>query len=453
MEEGILFVVCILLKAYLYRGVGGLERTVDISMSTIRVRSGSRGIHAKKMNCIQRCWVELLVSKRMMPSSLRYATRMVKLSPCSQILGSMASSRFPSFDGRNVGFSKGCAYGTDSFKRFRTSATRREAEEADAATQDPSGEARARALDQALREINSRFGKNSVMKLGSASFAEVQTSPSGALTLDLALGGGYPKGRVVEIYGPESSGKTTLALHALAEVQKAGGNVALIDAEHAFDPVFAKHLGVDVDSLYMCQPDSGEMALEVADQLIRSSAMDMIAVDSVAALVPRAEIEGEIGQLQVGAQARLMSGALRKIAGNASRHGCTIIFLNQLRQKVGVIYGNPEVTSGGQALKYYASVRLEVRIKERISSGTDGQVGIRVKAKCTKNKVAPPYKLAEFDIIFGSGISSIGCLLDAAEGVEVVQRRGSYYYYGDQRLGQGREKSLETLKSDESLRT
>lgn len=328
----------------------------------------------------------------------------------------------------------------------------REASSTDATAADPSGEARARALEQALREINSRFGKNSVMKLGSASFGEVQTTPSGALTLDLALGGGYPKGRVIEIYGPESSGKTTLALHALAEVQKQGGNVALIDAEHAFDPVFAKHLGVDVDALYMCQPDSGEMALEVADQLIRSSAMDMIAVDSVAALVPRAEIEGEIGQLQVGAQARLMSGALRKIAGNASRHGCTIIFLNQLRQKVGVIYGNPEVTSGGQALKYYASVRLEVRIRERISSGSDGQVGIRVKAKCTKNKVAPPYKLAEFDIIFGSGISSNGCLLDAAEAVEVIQRRGSYYFYGDQRLGQGREKTLEALKSDDATR-
>jgi recombination protein RecA len=317
---------------------------------------------------------------------------------------------------------------------------------------DPSSEARARALDQALREINSRFGKNSIMKLGAASFGEVQTSPSGALTLDLALGGGYPKGRVVEIYGPESSGKTTLALHAMAEVQRAGGNVALIDAEHAFDPVFAKHLGIDVDSLYLCQPDSGEMALEVADQLIRSSAVDMIAVDSVAALVPRAEIEGEIGQLQVGAQARLMSGALRKIAGNASRHNCTVVFLNQLRQKVGVIYGSPEVTSGGQALKYYASVRLEVRIKERISSGSDGQIGIRVKAKCTKNKVAPPYKLAEFDILFGTGISATGCLLDAAEAVDVVQRRGSYYYFGDQRLGQGREKTMETLKSDNELR-
>lgn len=316
---------------------------------------------------------------------------------------------------------------------------------------DPSAEARAKALDQALKEINNRFGKNSVMKLGANTFGEVQCTPSGALTLDLALGGGYPKGRVIEIYGPESAGKTTLALHALAEVQKSGGNVALIDAEHAFDPVFAKHLGVDVDSLYLCQPDSGEMALEVADQLIRSSAMDMIAVDSVAALVPRAEIEGEIGQLQVGAQARLMSAALRKIAGNASRHNCSIIFLNQLRQKVGVIYGNPEVTSGGQALKYYSSVRMEVRIKERIA-GSDGQIGIRVKAKCTKNKVAPPYKLAEFDILFGSGISANGCLLDAAEAVGVVIRRGSYYFFGDDRLGQGREKTLESIKSNEVLR-
>ena len=327
-----------------------------------------------------------------------------------------------------------------------------EAEISGSASSTPSASARAKALDQALKEINGRFGKNSVMKLGSNMFGEVVSTPSGALTLDLALGGGYPKGRVIEIYGPESAGKTTLALHALAEVQKQGGNVALIDAEHAFDPVFAKRLGLDIDSLYLCQPDSGEMALEVADQLIRSSAMDMIAVDSVAALVPRAEIEGEIGQLQVGAQARLMSAALRKIAGNASRHNCSIIFLNQLRQKVGVIYGNPEVTSGGQALKYYSSVRMEVRIKERISAGAEGQIGIRVKSKITKNKVAPPYKLAEFDIMFGSGISANGCLLDAAEATGVVQRRGSYYFFGDERLGQGREKTLETLKTKEDLR-
>lgn len=316
---------------------------------------------------------------------------------------------------------------------------------------DASNDAKARALDSVLKEINSRFGKNSIMKLGSNSYGEVQTTPSGALTLDLALGGGYPRGRVVEIYGPESSGKTTLALHAMAEVQKRGGAVALIDAEHAFDPVFAKHLGVNVDTLLLCQPDSGEMALEVADSLIRSSAVDMVAVDSVAALVPRAELEGEIGQTQVGAQARLMSGALRKIAGNASKHNCTIIFLNQLRQKVGVIYGNPEVTSGGQALKYYASVRLEVRIKEKISAGAQGQIGIRVKSTVKKNKVAPPYKLAEFDILFGSGISANGCLLDAAEAVAVVQRRGSWYYFGEQRLAQGRDKTLDVIKEDAEL--
>lgn len=322
---------------------------------------------------------------------------------------------------------------------------------ASAATADPLTDQRGRALDQALKEINSRFGKNSIMKLGATSFGEVSTTPSGALTLDLALGGGWPKGRVVEIYGPESSGKTTLALHAMAEVQKRGGNVALIDAEHAFDPVFAKHLGLDVDKLLLCQPDSGEMALEVADSLIRSAAVDMVAIDSVAALVPRAEIEGEIGQVTVGAQARLMSAALRKIAGNAARHNCAVIFLNQLRQKVGVIYGNPEVTSGGQALKYYASVRMEVRIKEKISAGQLGQVGIRVKAKCTKNKVAPPYKLAEFDILFGSGISANGCLLDAAEATDVVQKKGSWYYFGEQRLAQGRDKTLDVIKEDAEL--
>lgn len=317
-------------------------------------------------------------------------------------------------------------------------------------TGDSDMSSRAKALDLCLKEINSRFGKNSVMKLGDAPASEVQCSPSGSLTLDLALGGGYPKGRLVEIYGPESSGKTTLALHALAEVQRAGGNVALIDAEHAFDPVFAKHIGLDVGALLLCQPDSGEMGLEVADQLIRSAAVDMVAVDSVAALVPRAEIEGEIGQLQVGAQARLMSSALRKMSGNASRHNCTVIFLNQLRHKVGVIYGSPEVTSGGQALKYYASVRLEVRIKEKIA-GNDGQIGIRVKSKVTKNKVAPPYKLAEFDILFGSGISSIGCVLDAAEAIGVIARRGSWYYYGDTRLAQGRDKTLEQLREDKEL--
>eukprot|EP00887_Chlorella_sp_A99_P003661 scaffold7.g3661.t1 len=354
---------------------------------------------------------------------------------------------------------------------------------ASAATADPLTDQRGRALDQALKEINSRFGKNSIMKLGATSFGEVSTTPSGALTLDLALGGGWPKGRVVEIYGPESSGKTTLALHAMAEVQKRGGNVALIDAEHAFDPVFAKGRARQLPALhppprralaaaYRLRQGGGGRA--GGDSLIRSAAVDMVAIDSVAALVPRAEIEGEIGQVTVGAQARLMSAALRKIAGNAARHNCAVIFLNQLRQKVfffvflfsaaqapppsppplskvGVIYGNPEVTSGGQALKYYASVRMEVRIKEKISAGQLGQVGIRVKAKCTKNKVAPPYKLAEFDILFGSGISANGCLLDAAEATDVVQKKGSWYYFGEQRLAQGRDKTLDVIKEDAEL--
>lgn len=302
----------------------------------------------------------------------------------------------------------------------------------------------AQALSHAIKEINARFGKNSVMQLGDQRFGEVRTTPSGALTLDIALGGGYPVGRVVEISGPEASGKTTLALHAMAEVQRRGGSVALIDAEHAFDPLFAERLGLDVSNLYLCQPDSGEMALEVADSLMRSGAVDMVAVDSVAALVPRAELEGEIGQTQIGSQARLMSSALRKIAGNASRHNCTIIFLNQIRLKVGVLFGNPETTSGGMALKYYASVRLEVRPRDKIVSG-GVQTGIRIKAKCTKNKVAPPYRLAEFDIMFGSGINGAGCILDGAEKVGVVTRRGAYYYCGDERLGQGRDRALETL--------
>ncbi|KAL6779315.1 RECA1 [Auxenochlorella protothecoides x Auxenochlorella symbiontica] len=307
-----------------------------------------------------------------------------------------------------------------------------------------SADAKASALDHVMKEINSRFGKNSIMLLGDNKFGEVRTTPSGALTLDIALGGGYPVGRIVEILGPEASGKTTLALHAMAEVQKRGGAVALIDAEHAFDPLFAKRLGLDIGRLFLCQPDSGEMALEVADSLMRSGAVDMVAVDSVAALVPRAELEGEIGQTQIGSQARLMSSALRKIAGNASRHACTLLFINQIRHKVGVIFGSPETTSGGMALKYYASVRLEVRPKEKIMADGE-QAGIKIKAKCTKNKVAPPYRIAEFDIMFGSGINGAGCVLDAAEKVGVVIRRGAYYYLGEERLGQGREKTLETL--------
>lgn len=290
------------------------------------------------------------------------------------------------------------------------------------------------------------------MKLGSASQAKVSTFPSGAMTLDIALGGGMPRGRIVEIYGPESSGKTTLALHAMAEMQKVGGTVALIDAEHAFDPEYSQRLGLDVDEVVVCQPETGEMGLEVVDTLVRSNAVDLIVVDSVAALVPRSEIEGEIGMVQVGAHARLMSQALRKINVNAAKAGVTIIFLNQLRSKVGVIYGNPEITTGGNALKFYASVRLDIRRKEIIKgkAGADDE-GVRVKCKVAKNKVAPPYKVAEFDMIFGRGISSLGCTLDAADEMDVIDRKGSWYSYGEERLGQGREKAMETLTENPEM--
>lgn len=267
---------------------------------------------------------------------------------------------------------------------------------------------------------------------------------SGSMTLDMALGGGYPKGRVVEIYGPESSGKTTLALHAVAEIQKAGGNAAFIDAEHALDPVYAKHLGVNVADLLVCQPDSGEMALDVVDQLVRSSAVDIIVVDSVAALVPRAELEGDMTDTQMGLQARLMSKALRKITGSLSRSATTVIFINQLRSKIGVMYGNPEVTAGGNALKFYSSVRIDIRRKEVLK---DNQ-GIMVKTKIVKNKVAPPFRVVEFDILFGSGIDKYGCLLDAAESCGVVERKGSWYNRGDLRFAQGRRPAIDFLKSN-----
>ena len=313
-------------------------------------------------------------------------------------------------------------------------------------------DAKLRALDRVLGEIDANFGKGSIMKLGTASQAKVATFPSGAMTLDIALGGGLPRGRIVEVYGPESSGKTTLALHAMAEMQKIGGNVALIDAEHAFDPEYSARLGVKVNEVIVCQPETGEMGLEVVDALVRSGGIDLIVVDSVAALVPRSEIEGEIGMVQVGAHARLMSQALRKINVNAAKAGVTIIFLNQLRSKVGVIYGNPEITTGGNALKFYASVRLDIRRKEVIKgkSGED-DLGTRVKVKVAKNKVAPPYKVAEFDMLFGRGIDPMGCTLDAADNMGVVDKRGAWYSYNDEQLGQGREKTMEKLRENPAM--
>jgi recombination protein RecA len=296
-----------------------------------------------------------------------------------------------------------------------------------------------------LNHIERNFGKGSIMRLGDASRMRVETFPTGALTLDLALGGGYPKGRVVEVYGPESSGKTTLTLHAIAEVQKRGGVAAFVDAEHALDPVYAASVGVDIENLLVSQPDTGEMALEIVDQLVRSAAVDIVVVDSVAALTPRAEIEGEMGDLAVGSQARLMSQAMRKITGNIGKSGCTVIFLNQLRQKIGVTYGNPETTTGGNALKFYASVRLDIRRIQTLKRGTE-EYGIRAKVKVAKNKVAPPFRIAEFDILFGRGISTIGCLLDLAEETGVVTRKGAWYSYEGDNIGQGRDNTITWLE-------
>jgi recombination protein RecA len=313
-----------------------------------------------------------------------------------------------------------------------------------------------KALNLVLSQIERNFGKGAIMRLGDAIQMRVETIPSGALTLDLALGGGLPKGRIIEIYGPESSGKTTLALHAIAETQKAGGVAAFVDAEHALDPTYSEALGVDIANLLVAQPDTGEAGLEIVDQLVRSSAVDLVVIDSVAALVPRAEIEGEMGDTQVGLQARLMSKALRKIAGNIGKSGSTVIFLNQLRQKIGVTYGNPEVTTGGNALKFYASVRLDIRRIQTLKKGNEGEYGIRVKVKVAKNKVAPPFRIAEFDIIFGHGISRLGCLLDLAEKTDVVVRKGAWYSYKGDNIAQGRdnaviylEQNLETAKEME----
>ncbi len=319
------------------------------------------------------------------------------------------------------------------------------------ASQSSGGDVRPGERDQALNlvlgQIERNFGKGSIMRLGDASRMRVETISTGALTLDLALGGGYPKGRVVEVYGPESSGKTTLTLHAIAEVQRRGGVAAFVDAEHALDPVYAASLGVDIENLLVSQPDTGEMALEIVDQLVRSAAVDIVVVDSVAALTPRAEIEGEMGDLAVGAQARLMSQAMRKITGNIGKSGCTVIFLNQLRLKIGVTYGNPETTTGGNALKFYASVRLDIRRIQTLKRGTE-EYGIRAKVKVAKNKVAPPFRIAEFDILFGRGISTLGCLLDLAEETGVVTRKGAWYSYEGDNIGQGRDNTIGWLEQN-----
>ena len=301
------------------------------------------------------------------------------------------------------------------------------------------------ALDSALEQVEKSFGKGSAMRLGDKPEQNVEVIPTGSLALDLALGiGGLPKGRIVEIYGPESSGKTTLALHVVANAQKNGGVAAFIDAEHALDPVYARHLGVDTDSLIVSQPDNGEQALEITEALVRSGAIDVVVVDSVAALVPRAEIEGEMGDSHVGLQARLMSQALRKLAGSIAKTNCIVIFINQLREKVGVIYGNPEVTPGGRALKFYSSVRIEVRKAEVIKSGTD-IIGSRTRAKVVKNKLAPPFRTAEFDVMYGTGISRTGELLDIAVKLEIVQKAGAWFSYNGERIGQGRDNSKEFL--------
>ncbi len=314
-------------------------------------------------------------------------------------------------------------------------------------------EERKKALDIAMGQIEKNFGKGAVMKLGDMSAMNVECIPTGALSLDVALGiGGVPRGRVVEIFGPESSGKTTVALHIIAEAQKQGGIAAFIDAEHALDPVYAKHIGVDIDNLIVAQPDTGEQALEIAEQLIRSGAIDVITIDSVAALVPKAEIDGEMGDSHVGLQARLMSQALRKLTGVLNKSKTVAIFINQLREKVGIMFGNPETTPGGRALKFYSSVRLDVRKQESIK--INGEVmGTRTKVKVIKNKVAPPFREAEFDIIYGKGISNEGCVLDLGVNLDIVDKAGAWYSYNGQKIGQGRENAKAyLLKNPEILK-
>ena len=308
-----------------------------------------------------------------------------------------------------------------------------------------------KALEAALGQIEKQFGKGSVMKLGDFTAMNVEAIPTGALSLDIALGiGGIPRGRIIEVFGPESSGKTTLALHVIAEAQKMGGEAAFIDAEHALDPVYAKHLGVDIDNLIVSQPDTGEQALEIAEALVRSGALDIIVVDSVAALVPKAEIDGDMGDAHVGLQARLMSQALRKLAGVINKSKCVIVFINQLREKVGVMFGNPETTPGGRALKFYASVRLDIRRIEAIKQ--EGEVvGNRTRVKVVKNKVAPPFREAEFDIIYGKGISKEGNLLDIAVNLDIIEKSGSWFSYNEDRIGQGRENAKSYLMDNPKI--
>ena len=310
---------------------------------------------------------------------------------------------------------------------------------------------RKRALDTAIAQIEREFGKGSIMRLGENSHIVVEAVPTGSLSLDIALGiGGVPKGRIIEIYGPESSGKTTLALHIVAEAQKRGGEVAFIDAEHALDPTYARALGVDIDSMLISQPDTGEQGLEICEALVRSGAIDVVVVDSVAALTPRAEIEGDMGDSHVGLLARLMSQALRKLAGSISKTNCIVIFINQLREKVGVVYGNPEVTTGGRALKFYASVRIEVRRIEAIKNGSE-VVGNRTRAKIVKNKVAPPFREAEFEIMYGEGISKLGELVDLAVRLDIIQKSGSWFSMGETRLGQGKDAVKKYLQDNPEL--
>lgn len=307
------------------------------------------------------------------------------------------------------------------------------------------------ALEQALKQIEKNFGKGSIMKLGEKTDLEIATSSSGSLALDAALGvGGYPRGRIIEVYGPESSGKTTVALHAIAEVQATGGQAAFIDAEHALDPIYAQKLGVNIDELLLSQPDTGEQALEIAEALVRSGAIDIIVIDSVAALVPKAEIEGDMGDSHVGLQARLMSQALRKLSGAINKSKTIAIFINQVREKIGVMFGNPETTPGGRALKFYSSVRLEVRRAEAIKQGND-IMGNRTKVKIVKNKVAPPFRTAEVDIMYGEGISKEGETVDLGVELDIVQKSGSWYAYGDERLGQGRENAKQYLKENPAV--